>query len=65
MKNIERRGFLKWVGLTSVAAIAANRVQAAENCHLTPAETSGPFYPGQQVITERLDLTRAHLKNAI
>ena len=54
---MERRNFLKHLGGLSLAA-AASASQAAELCQLTPAQTPGPFYPGESKFVPDNDLTR-------
>jgi protocatechuate 3,4-dioxygenase beta subunit len=56
----ERRSFLKW-GIGSASGLvllpAAARAWAGA-CVRTPAQTSGPFYPGDDKFTLDTDLTR-------
>lgn len=54
---VERRKFLKTLaGLGAVAV--GSKVAAAELCTKTPAQTSGPFYPGEDQFVAENDLTR-------
>ncbi len=53
-----RRNFLKSVGIAGGAVIAAPIFKAwAESCGLTPAQTAGPFYPGEENFSHDNDLT--------
>ena len=68
MSNLEtnRRKFLKiGVGTTGALLLASRTSKAfAAACGLTPAQTSGPFYPGEQVFQNDQDLTRIAGKSA-
>lgn len=58
--SIERRNFLK-VGASAVGLVAmANPFTKAiaANCGVTPAQTAGPFYPGESRFDQNTDLTR-------
>jgi protocatechuate 3,4-dioxygenase, beta subunit len=61
MKNVDRRNFLK-VGMgasagTLLMAGILPRALAA-SCGLTPPQTPGPFYPGEENFSAENDLTR-------
>jgi protocatechuate 3,4-dioxygenase beta subunit len=60
MNQIRRRSFLKW-GIGSASSFALLPIAArawAGVCVRTPAQTSGPFYPGNDRFTLDTDLTR-------
>lgn len=53
----QRRQFL--MGLAGLgAAMVGQKLSAAEVCKRTPAQTPGPFYPGESEFTTDNDLTR-------
>ncbi|RZA08506.1 MAG: hypothetical protein EOP11_04645 [Proteobacteria bacterium] len=60
-KTVDRRNFLKIGAGISAGAMAMGgflpRALAA-TCGLTPPQTEGPFYPGEQNFTAENDLTR-------
>lgn len=65
-KDLNRRNFLK-IGMgvsagTLVMGGFASKALAAQ-CGLTPAQTPGPFYPGEANFTAENDLTRVPGKN--
>ncbi len=60
MSNVDRRKFLA-LGLgTAAGAMALGKMPQAlaSACGLTPPQTSGPFYPGEQNFQPENDLTR-------
>jgi protocatechuate 3,4-dioxygenase beta subunit len=70
MKSItERRKFLKLGAGTAGALLLTNPVSKAlaASCGITPPQTSGPFYPGENKFHEDLDLTTipGHLTRAL
>lgn len=60
MKDLKRRSFLKWgIGsATSFALLPAAARAWAGACIRTPAQTAGPFYPGDDRFSLDTDLTR-------
>lgn len=54
---MERRNFLKTLAGGMGLAVATGAT-AAELCQLTPAQTPGPFYPGESKFVPDNDLTR-------
>lgn len=61
-----RRNFLK-IGATAASALLVSKraLAAAPFCSLTPAQTSGPFYPGESKFTRENDLTQVNGKKAL
>lgn len=56
-QNLKRRQFLQW-GATGLGALALSiKAAAAPKCTETPAQTSGPFYPGENKFSLENDLT--------
>jgi protocatechuate 3,4-dioxygenase beta subunit len=59
-KKFDRRNFLKLSSLGLGGAALSNPITEAlaATCGLTPAQTAGPFYPGEAKFTETSDLTQ-------
>jgi protocatechuate 3,4-dioxygenase beta subunit len=57
--GLKRRNFLKTLAGGLGAAVVANQALAAgAACQQTPAQTAGPFYPGEDLFVPDNDLTR-------
>lgn len=56
--DLKRRNFLKGLAGGLGAAVVAGKAMAAVTCQETPAQTAGPFYPGEQLFVPDNDLTR-------
>jgi len=54
---MKRRNFLNFAGGLSLAMLTT-KVDAAGTCNKTPAQTAGPFYPGEALFVPDNDLTR-------
>jgi protocatechuate 3,4-dioxygenase beta subunit len=56
-ENLRRRHFLQWTASSLGAAFLSLRANAADQCVETPAQTAGPFYPGENKFAVDNDLT--------
>lgn len=56
--DVERRNFLKTFAGGLGLAVLSTKAAAAGTCNKTPAQTAGPFYPGEALFVPDNDLTR-------
>lgn len=58
IEDMKRRNFLKTFAVGLGAAALGRQAVAAGACNKTPAQTAGPFYPGEDLFVPDNDLTR-------
>lgn len=58
--DTNRRGFLRMGAAAAGALLISKEAMGAARCVMTPAQTAGPFYPGESKFTPENDLTRVN-----